>query len=188
MDKSCAYSLSTSSQNVCCTVCPEGTTIQKKVKFDELCWRGLFVEFICFGLGVVEFPRLVTLAVSKAMTEFRLRIHKRKHDHSNVPSDKVPVCCVGVNIPRTHILVFRYHPRDPAMNSETYHYKRGANQTFSQSTHILDPSKFPEEEVFESTDDGFVRSVTDFDGQQFVMNSFPFCSGSTILIKKSFQW
>lgn len=43
---------------------------------------------------------------------------------------------------------FRYHPRDPSMNSETYHYKRGANQTFSQSTHILDPSKFPEEEVW----------------------------------------
>ena len=33
------------------------------------------------------------------------------------------------------------------MNSETYHYKRGANQTFSQTTHVIDPSKFPEEDV-----------------------------------------
>lgn len=39
-----------------------------------------------------------------------------------------------------------YNPKNAAMNSETYHYKRGANQTFSQSTHIIDPSKFSEEE------------------------------------------
>ncbi|XP_064634105.1 probable E3 ubiquitin-protein ligase MGRN1 isoform X2 [Lineus longissimus] len=39
-----------------------------------------------------------------------------------------------------------YHPRDATMNSETFHYKRGANQTFSQTTHIIDPSKFPDEE------------------------------------------
>jgi len=39
-----------------------------------------------------------------------------------------------------------YNPKDASMNSETYHYKRGANQTFSQTTHILDPSKFSEEE------------------------------------------
>jgi len=39
-----------------------------------------------------------------------------------------------------------YNPKDATMNSETYHYKRGANQTFSQTTHIIDPSKFSEEE------------------------------------------
>lgn len=33
------------------------------------------------------------------------------------------------------------------MTSETFHYKRGANQQFSQSTHIFDPSKYPEEDV-----------------------------------------
>ncbi|GAB1610166.1 probable E3 ubiquitin-protein ligase MGRN1 isoform X1 [Argonauta hians] len=39
-----------------------------------------------------------------------------------------------------------YHPRDTSMNSETYHYKRGANQVFCQSTHVIDPSKFSEDE------------------------------------------
>ncbi|ELT89988.1 hypothetical protein CAPTEDRAFT_155141 [Capitella teleta] len=39
-----------------------------------------------------------------------------------------------------------YHPRDPAMNSETFRYKQGANQTFNQSTHVVDPSQYPEEE------------------------------------------
>lgn len=34
------------------------------------------------------------------------------------------------------------------MNSETYTYKKGANQLFSQSTHIIKPSDFPEEKVF----------------------------------------
>ena len=33
------------------------------------------------------------------------------------------------------------------MNSETYHYKRGANQSFNQTTHVLEPGKFGEEEV-----------------------------------------
>ena len=33
------------------------------------------------------------------------------------------------------------------MNSETFHYKRGANQIFSQPTHFVDPSKFQEEDV-----------------------------------------
>ena len=33
------------------------------------------------------------------------------------------------------------------MNSETFRYKRGANQTFCQSTHLVEPAKFPEEEV-----------------------------------------
>ena len=41
----------------------------------------------------------------------------------------------------------RYHPRDSQMNSETFHYKRGANQVFSQSLHVIEPTKFPEEDV-----------------------------------------
>lgn len=42
---------------------------------------------------------------------------------------------------------FRYTPRDPCMNSETYHYKRGANQQFCQVSHIFDPSQYLEEEL-----------------------------------------
>lgn len=33
------------------------------------------------------------------------------------------------------------------MNSETFHYKRGANQQFFQSSHCFDPSKYTEEEL-----------------------------------------
>lgn len=42
---------------------------------------------------------------------------------------------------------FRYTPRDLCMNSETYHYKRGANQQFSQVSHTFDPSQYLEEEL-----------------------------------------
>ncbi|KAB7505592.1 RING finger protein [Armadillidium nasatum] len=45
-----------------------------------------------------------------------------------------------------------YTPRDPSMNSETYHYKRGANQQFSQVCHIFDPSQYPEESLLYSFD------------------------------------
>ena len=41
---------------------------------------------------------------------------------------------------------FSYHPRDASMNSETFHYKRGVNQTFPQATHIVEPAKFPKQE------------------------------------------
>ncbi|PNF24909.1 RING finger protein 157 [Cryptotermes secundus] len=40
-----------------------------------------------------------------------------------------------------------YTPRDPCMNSETYHYKRGANQQFCQVSHTFDPSQYLEEEL-----------------------------------------
>lgn len=40
-----------------------------------------------------------------------------------------------------------YTPRDPSLTSETFHYKRGANQLFSQSSHIFDPSKNSDEEL-----------------------------------------
>ncbi|XP_068082201.1 probable E3 ubiquitin-protein ligase MGRN1 [Anabrus simplex] len=40
-----------------------------------------------------------------------------------------------------------YSPRDPDMNSETYHYKRGANQQFCQVSHIFDPSHYMDEDL-----------------------------------------
>lgn len=38
------------------------------------------------------------------------------------------------------------------MNSETYHYKKGANQQFSQSTHIFDPTLYNEEDLVYNPD------------------------------------
>lgn len=38
-----------------------------------------------------------------------------------------------------------YTPKDASMNSETYHYKKGVNQQFSQVSHVFDPSKYSEE-------------------------------------------
>ncbi|CAL1282629.1 unnamed protein product [Larinioides sclopetarius] len=38
-----------------------------------------------------------------------------------------------------------YTPQDASLNSETYHYKKGINQQFSQESHIFDPSKYSEE-------------------------------------------
>ncbi|VVC96621.1 unnamed protein product [Leptidea sinapis] len=40
-----------------------------------------------------------------------------------------------------------YYPRDPSMTSQTYHYKKGANQQFCQISHVFDPSKYPEEDL-----------------------------------------
>ncbi|XP_012265727.1 E3 ubiquitin ligase RNF157 isoform X3 [Athalia rosae] len=45
-----------------------------------------------------------------------------------------------------------YIPRDPSMNSETYHYKKGANQQFSQSSHIFDPTLYNEEDLLYNPD------------------------------------
>ncbi|XP_022252119.1 E3 ubiquitin-protein ligase MGRN1-like [Limulus polyphemus] len=38
-------------------------------------------------------------------------------------------------------------PRDPTMNSETYHYKCGVNQQFVQVSHTFDPSKYTEDDL-----------------------------------------
>ncbi|KAH8037246.1 hypothetical protein HPB51_009689 [Rhipicephalus microplus] len=51
------------------------------------------------------------------------------------------------NIEFTFDTDVRYSPRNAEMSSETYHYKRGANQQFSQSSHIFDPSLYCEEEL-----------------------------------------
>nr|CAD7408633.1 unnamed protein product [Timema poppensis] len=40
-----------------------------------------------------------------------------------------------------------YNPRDPSMSSETYHYKRGANQQFCQVSHVFNPAKYLEDEL-----------------------------------------
>ncbi|GFV82464.1 e3 ubiquitin ligase Rnf157 [Trichonephila clavipes] len=41
----------------------------------------------------------------------------------------------------------KYTPRDASLNSETYHYKKGINQQFSQVSHIFDPSKYSEDQL-----------------------------------------
>lgn len=38
-------------------------------------------------------------------------------------------------------------PRDPQLCSETFHYKKGANQQFCQPTHLFNPAKFSEDEL-----------------------------------------
>ncbi|XP_055927387.1 E3 ubiquitin-protein ligase MGRN1-like isoform X3 [Argiope bruennichi] len=38
-----------------------------------------------------------------------------------------------------------YTPQDASLNSETYHYKKGINQQFSQESHKFDPTKYSEE-------------------------------------------
>uniref|UniRef100_A0A0A9WSF3 RING-type E3 ubiquitin transferase n=2 Tax=Lygus hesperus TaxID=30085 RepID=A0A0A9WSF3_LYGHE len=40
-----------------------------------------------------------------------------------------------------------YSPRDASTTSETFHYQKGANQLFSQPSHVFDPSKFSDEEL-----------------------------------------
>ncbi|EFN66991.1 RING finger protein 157 [Camponotus floridanus] len=45
-----------------------------------------------------------------------------------------------------------YIPRDSTMNSETYHYKKGANQLFSQMSHIFDPTLYTEEDLMYNAD------------------------------------
>ncbi|KAL1132335.1 hypothetical protein AAG570_010291 [Ranatra chinensis] len=45
-----------------------------------------------------------------------------------------------------------YTPRDSTITSETFHYKRGANQQFIQPSHIFDPSRFTDEELLYNPD------------------------------------
>ncbi|XP_054268657.1 probable E3 ubiquitin-protein ligase MGRN1 [Macrosteles quadrilineatus] len=40
-----------------------------------------------------------------------------------------------------------YCPKDPSLTSETFYYKRGTNQLFSQPAHIFDPSRYTDEEL-----------------------------------------
>ena len=45
------------------------------------------------------------------------------------------------------VLLCRYHAKESAMTSEVYHYKRGAGQAFNQTSHTIQPGKYPEEDV-----------------------------------------
>lgn len=38
------------------------------------------------------------------------------------------------------------------MTSETFHFKRGANQQFCQMTHVFDPSRYSEDELLYDMD------------------------------------
>lgn len=38
------------------------------------------------------------------------------------------------------------------MSSQTYHYKKGANQQFCQISHVFDPSKYSEEDLLYNAD------------------------------------
>ena len=40
-----------------------------------------------------------------------------------------------------------YVPRDSSMTSETFHFKRGVNQLFQQSSHIFNPALFAEDDL-----------------------------------------
>ncbi|GAU94832.1 hypothetical protein RvY_06542 [Ramazzottius varieornatus] len=40
-----------------------------------------------------------------------------------------------------------YVAQDATLNSPKYSYKKGANQLFSQSSHVFDPTKFPEDQL-----------------------------------------
>ncbi|XP_066588175.1 E3 ubiquitin ligase Rnf157 [Prorops nasuta] len=43
-------------------------------------------------------------------------------------------------------------PCDLSMNSETYHYKKGANQLFSQPSHVFDPTQYNEDSLMYNAD------------------------------------
>lgn len=45
-----------------------------------------------------------------------------------------------------------YVPKDPLLCSETFHYKKGANQQFCQPTHSFNPAKYSEEELLYDVD------------------------------------
>jgi Zinc finger, C3HC4 type (RING finger) len=45
-----------------------------------------------------------------------------------------------------------YIPRDPTLTSETIHMKKGANQFFSHSSHIVNPSLYSDEELSYNVD------------------------------------
>ncbi|XP_060528023.1 probable E3 ubiquitin-protein ligase MGRN1 [Cylas formicarius] len=52
-----------------------------------------------------------------------------------------------------------YVPRDPLLSSETFHYKRGANQQFCQPTHVFNPAKFSEDELLFDIDNDVIPIV-----------------------------
>lgn len=51
-----------------------------------------------------------------------------------------------------NVIFFRYISKETSLTSETYHYKRGANQQFCQMAHVFDPSKYSENELLYDVD------------------------------------
>lgn len=47
----------------------------------------------------------------------------------------------------------RYASRDPKLASEVYHCKRGINQTFLQTSHVFNPSQYPNDLQYNSERD-----------------------------------
>ncbi|XP_026472717.1 E3 ubiquitin-protein ligase MGRN1 [Ctenocephalides felis] len=45
-----------------------------------------------------------------------------------------------------------YTSQDVSLNSETYHYKRGSSQQFSQPLHVFEPSKYSDDELSYNAD------------------------------------
>ncbi|XP_066149823.1 probable E3 ubiquitin-protein ligase MGRN1 isoform X1 [Euwallacea fornicatus] len=52
-----------------------------------------------------------------------------------------------------------YVPRDAALSSETFHYKKGANQQFCQPTHMFNPAKYTEGELLYDVDKEIIPIV-----------------------------
>jgi len=51
-----------------------------------------------------------------------------------------------------YVIICRYIPQDPSIYSETYHYKKGANQLFSQTSHVFDPTSYNEDDLTYNAD------------------------------------
>lgn len=63
-----------------------------------------------------------------------------------------------------HSFVCRYVSRDPKLTSEVYHCKRGINQTFLQTSHIFNPTLYPNDLQYNSDRDIYplvIHCVTD---------------------------
>ncbi|XP_050303671.1 probable E3 ubiquitin-protein ligase MGRN1 [Anthonomus grandis grandis] len=52
-----------------------------------------------------------------------------------------------------------YTPKDPSLSSETFRYKKGANQQFCQPTHLFNPAKFSEEDLQYDVDKEIIPMV-----------------------------
>ena len=73
-------------------------------------------------------------------------------------------------------LFHSYTPKDATMNSETYYYKRGVNQQFSQVCHVFEPAKYNEDDLNYSFDKEVMPIVIHCVAQEgegkFILNYF----------------
>lgn len=56
-------------------------------------------------------------------------------------------------------MLYRYNSRDPTLTSETFYFKRGTNQLFSQPSHVFDPSVYNDEELAYNPDKDVIPMV-----------------------------